>query len=88
VHNKLLLDLVDNMACTLGYVEDVEQFARLEGLKTAIEDVRPLVEATTNFVLKTSSRGELGIAHPFIGGTLLTQLFYSKNRTLSPFLVG
>ena len=65
VRHKSLLDLVENMACTIAYVEDVEQFARLEELKEAIKNVRPLVEETTNFVLKYSSTGELGISNPY-----------------------
>jgi hypothetical protein len=63
VHNEIILGLVDDMACTLGYVEDIEQFARLEGLKTAIEDLKPLLEDTTNFILRSFSRGELGTAY-------------------------
>ena len=65
MRHKSLLDLVENMSCTIGYVEDVEQFARLEELKGAIKNVRPLVEETTNFVLKYSSAGELGIFDPY-----------------------
>jgi hypothetical protein len=48
------------MASTLGYIEDVEQFARLPQLKKAIEEVRPLIEKTMNIVLKSNSRRETG----------------------------
>ena len=65
VRHKSLLDLVENMACTIAYVEDVEQFARLVELKEALKNIRPLVEETTNFVLKYSSTGELGTFVPY-----------------------
>ena len=65
VRHKSLLNLVENMARTIAYVEDVEQFARLEELKEAIKNVRPLVEETTNFVLKYSSTSELGISDSY-----------------------
>ena len=65
VRHKSLLDLVENMARTIAYVEDIEQFARLEELKEAIKNVRPLVEETTNFVLKYASAGELGMFNPY-----------------------
>ena len=64
LRHKSLLDLVENMACTIAYMEDVEQFARLEELKEAIKNVQPLVEETTNFVLKYSSTGELRMFDP------------------------
>jgi len=44
------------MARTLGYVADVEQFARLAQLKKALEDVRPLMEDTANFMVKYVNR--------------------------------
>lgn len=40
------------MADAMGYIEDVEQFARLAQLKQAIKDVKPLIEDTTNFIVK------------------------------------
>ena len=43
------------MACTMGYIEDVEQFARLGQLQQAINDVTPLMEDTTNFIVKFAS---------------------------------
>jgi len=50
--NQLVLDLAKDMACTLGYIEDVKQFSRLAQLKQAIRDVTPLMEETTNFIVE------------------------------------
>jgi hypothetical protein len=49
------------MARTLGYIEDVEQFARLVQLTKAIEEVRPLMEDTANFILKYTAGGSAGV---------------------------
>ena len=46
------------MACTLGYIEDVEQFARPAQLKQAIKDVKPLIEDTTNFIVEFTREGQ------------------------------
>jgi hypothetical protein len=46
------------MACTLGYIKDVQQFARLRQLKQAIKEVQPLMEDTTNFIIEFTSDGE------------------------------
>jgi hypothetical protein len=58
--HKPVLGLADNMICTLGYIEDVEQFARLVQLKKAIEEVQPLMEDTANFILMYTSRSGAG----------------------------
>ena len=50
--NQLILDLAKDMACSLGYIEDVKQFARLAQLKQAIKDATPLMEDTTNFIVE------------------------------------
>jgi len=55
--NQLVLDLVKDMARTLGYIEDVKQFARLAQLKQAISDVTPLMEDTSNFIVKFTYDG-------------------------------
>ena len=55
--NQLVLDLAKDMACTLGYIEDVKQFARLAQLKQAIRDVTPLMEDTTNFIVEFAYDG-------------------------------
>jgi hypothetical protein len=46
------------MACTLGYIQDVKQFARLAQLKQAIKDVTPLMEDTTNFIVESTCDGQ------------------------------
>lgn len=61
--DKLILDLADSMARTLGYIEDVEQFARLYQLKRSIEEIRPLMEDTTNFILMFTNRSGTGMSH-------------------------
>jgi hypothetical protein len=61
-----VLDLAENMACLLGYIEDVEQFAKLMQLKRAIEDITPLMTEVTNFILEYTSRSELGEFSPRI----------------------
>jgi homoaconitase/3-isopropylmalate dehydratase large subunit len=59
--DSLVLDLVQGMACTLGYMQDVEQFAGLPQLKEAIDNVRFLIEQTSNFIHKWhASREGLG----------------------------
>jgi hypothetical protein len=59
--NQLVLDLAENMACVVGYVSDIQQFARVVQLKMAIEDIQPLLEDTTNFIIQHTSRTETGI---------------------------
>ena len=53
-----MLDLAKDIACTLGYIEDVKQFARLGQLKLALKEVMPLIEDTTNFIVKFTSDGQ------------------------------
>ena len=53
-----MLDLANDMACTLGYIEDVKQFVRLGQLKLAIKDVTPLMEDTTNFIVQFTCNGQ------------------------------
>ena len=52
-----MLDLAKDMACTLGYIEDVKQFARLGQLKLALKEVTPLIEDTTNFIVQSTTDG-------------------------------
>ena len=54
--DRQIVNLAADMARTLGYVADVEQFARLAQLKKALEDVRPLMEDTANFMVKYVNR--------------------------------
>ena len=56
-YNQLVLDLAKDMAYTLGYIEDVKQFARLAQLKQAIRDVTPLMEDTTDFIVEFAYDG-------------------------------
>ena len=53
-----MLDLAKDIACTLGYIEDVKQFAGLGQLKLALKEVKPLIEDTTNFIVKFTSDGQ------------------------------
>ena len=53
-----MLDIAKDIACTLGYIEDVKQFARLGQLKLALKEVAPLIEDTTNFIVKFTSDGQ------------------------------
>jgi hypothetical protein len=46
------------MACTLGYIEDVKQFARLAQLKQAIKDMTSLMEDTINFIAEFTCDGQ------------------------------
>lgn len=48
------------MARTLSFIGDVEQFARIAQLKKALEDVRPLMEETANFILRFVNRTRTG----------------------------
>jgi len=67
--DQLVLDLAKDMACTLGYIEDVNQFARVAQLKQAIRDVTPLIEDTTNLIteLNYDGRGSWQRFYDFIG---------------------
>jgi hypothetical protein len=49
------------MACTIDYVVDVEQFARLVQLMEAIEELKTLVEETEAFIRKYCIRDELSM---------------------------
>jgi hypothetical protein len=56
--SELILDLAENMARILGYISDVQQFARLVQLKTALADVQPLLADTTNFIIQRTAHSE------------------------------
>lgn len=70
----MVLNLAENMVHMLGYIADVQQFARLVQLKTAIEDVIPLLEDTTNFIIKYTSRSETGIFNIWLISDFVTKL--------------
>ncbi|PVF92699.1 WD40 repeat-like protein [Serendipita vermifera] len=57
--SKDILDLAENMTYAIGYVEDVEQFARITQLKDAIDDLRHLIDDTLNFMRRYSSGNEI-----------------------------
>ncbi|TDL18727.1 WD40 repeat-like protein, partial [Rickenella mellea] len=48
--NDLVLNLADDMACSVSYIRDVGQFATLPQLQEAIEDVIPLLEEAGDFI--------------------------------------
>jgi hypothetical protein len=65
-HNdEQILQLADNMASIIHYIEDIEQFARVSQLKKAMEDICSLIEETTNFTLRYTSRSGISM-HSFI----------------------
>ncbi|TDL18729.1 tricorn protease domain 2-containing protein [Rickenella mellea] len=49
--NELVLKLAQDMACSIGYIQDVEQFATLPQLQQAIKDIRPLFEKARDFIV-------------------------------------
>jgi hypothetical protein len=74
-NNEQILQLADDMASIITYIEDVEQFARIVQLKKAMEDIHPLIEDTTNFILRYTSRTGTGTP-PFLSfNASLTTLF-------------
>ena len=78
------------MAFSLGYIEDVKQFARLSQLKRALEDLRPLIEDTTNFIVRFTSNGQgpsslrcfSAISNPAIRIALGSLLSYSDQEDI------
>jgi hypothetical protein len=72
------------MACTLGYIEDVKQFARLAQLKQAIKDVTPLMEDTTNFIVEFTcdAQGSLWCFYNFISALIGNFMIRTALRSL------
>jgi len=58
--DKIVVDLAEDLARSLDYAANVGQFARLPQLKKTLEQLRPLVEDTTNFILRYSNRSRSG----------------------------
>jgi hypothetical protein len=85
--NQLVLDLAENMARILGYIGDVQQFARLVQLKTAIDDIQPLLADTTNFIIQYTSRSETGISDLWAISTLSQSLLHRKSDVFDVFVV-
>ena len=85
-----MLDLAKDMAFSLGYIEDVKQFVRLSQLKRALEDLRPLIEDTTNFIVRFTSHGQgpsslrsfSAISNPTIRIALGSLLSYSDQEDI------
>ena len=85
-----MLDLAKDMAFSLGYVEDVKQFVRLSQLKWALGDLRPLIEDTTNFIVRFTSNGQgpsslrclSAISNPAIRIALGSLLSYSDQEDI------
>ena len=48
------------MACTLGYVQDVEQFARIRQFVETIKEVQLLLMDAQNLIIKHCSHNETG----------------------------
>lgn len=67
------------MARILGYIGDMQQFASLVQLKTAIEDVQSLLEDTTNFIIQHSYHSETGELHLLVVSDFLTK--FASQRT-------
>jgi hypothetical protein len=61
--DQLVLDLAKNVARIICYISNVQKFARLVQLlvKSALEDVQPLMADTTNFIIQHTSRSEMGM---------------------------
>ncbi|KAJ6590131.1 hypothetical protein DFH09DRAFT_976723, partial [Mycena vulgaris] len=53
---KDIRDLVADMAHSLNFITDVKQFAKLDQLKRALEEVDHLMRNTANFISRYSSR--------------------------------
>lgn len=53
--HKRIFGLAEIMASTLDCIQNVEQYATLAQLKTEIENIKPLIGLTTNFILEKSS---------------------------------
>jgi C4-dicarboxylate-specific signal transduction histidine kinase len=76
-NNEQILQLADDMASIITYIEDVEQFARIVQLKKAMEDIRPLIEDTTNFILRYTSRTGTGTPHSLVFQCITNNSFRS-----------
>jgi hypothetical protein len=56
--NQLILELVEDMAKMLDYLEEIKQFAELEILKEAMEGAVPLVDETRQLIIKHYSQDQ------------------------------
>jgi hypothetical protein len=72
--DKLVLDLAENMARIIGYISDVQQFARLVQLRMALADIQPLMADTTNFIIQHTSRSGTGMLHFLVFSEFVTKI--------------
>jgi hypothetical protein len=70
------LELAEDMARTLDYVQDVEQFARIRQFVETIKEVQTLLGDAQNFIIKHCSHNELGTL------ALLPMSFWEHNLSL------
>jgi hypothetical protein len=82
-NNEQILQLADDMATIITYIEDVEQFARIVQLKKAMEDIRPLIEDTTNFILRYTSRSGTSTPHSPVFQYITNNSFHSHCQGIS-----
>jgi hypothetical protein len=81
-NNDPIIQLADDMASIIPYIEDVEQFARISQLRKAIEDIFPLIEDTKNFILRYTSRS--GTSTAIVLSLNILVLTYSKATVKEP----
>jgi hypothetical protein len=72
------------MASIMTYFQDVEQFARVPQLRKAMEDALPLIEETTNFILRYTSRSRIS-KYPYVDSLCIDSNYcrsYSQRKHL------
>jgi hypothetical protein len=72
--NDLVLELAEDMARTLEYVQDVEQFARITQFVETLKELQLLLADTQNFIINYSSQSETGM-FDFFRLSLMDQTF-------------
>jgi hypothetical protein len=80
--NKLVLDLVANMADVVCFVFDVEQFATVPQLKAVIEEIKSPMGETAELVAKRSTR-PLICAYYFCVYLRYLTAFFSRSCNLA-----
>jgi hypothetical protein len=79
-NKEQILQLADDIASIITYIEDVEQFARISQLKEAMEGICPLIEDTTNFILRYTSQSETSMIHYLAFQCITNASFRSHSR--------
>jgi hypothetical protein len=64
--NRLVLDLVTDMASVVCFVFDVEQFATVHQLKEVVEEIKFPIEETANLVAKRDARPLICVCCVFV----------------------